>query len=156
MAITIIGSIAIYRTRKKTLPKNYNEKRTVFKESFTKFPFLLEAWSRKISDKEIKVYLREMSKIADTINKKNPQAGEIFCMRHSSVLKLVEQYSEIESLGIKSAELTESLDRIEESIAVAQKAFVQELNNMFTTDMLHIDAETEAYMQSLKNRGLIE
>ena len=158
--IFIVGSIVIaYLTLREIPEKEQKDEKipiVIPNEAYKQFPSLLALWSLKISDKEIKVYLREMSKIADAINKKDPKAGKIFCMRHSSVLKLVEQYSEIESSGIKSVELTESLDRIEESIAVAQKAFVQELNNMFKTDMLHIDAETEAYMQSLKNRGLIE
>jgi hypothetical protein len=47
------------------------------------------------------------------------------------------------------------MNRIREAIQTTHGAFEQELKNIFQTDMLDIDAESEAYLQSLKNKGLI-
>lgn len=116
----------------------------------------LKYWEKQIRNEEIKTMLNRMSKIALIIQEKDPHAGEIFFMRHAeTVTKFLKQYFTIEISEMKSGETQDSLHRIADAIKMTHQAFEQELTNMFQADMLDIDAESAAYMQSLKNRGLI-
>jgi len=116
----------------------------------------LTYWERQINSREIKTMVKRMSKIASTIQEKDMLEGEKFTMRHAeTVTKLLRQYHSIVSSGITSNESRDSLRRITETLTLTHQAFEQELNNVFQADMLDMDAESKAYLQSLKNRGLI-
>lgn len=117
----------------------------------------LKYWEKMINNEAIKQHLNRMSKIAFIIHEKDPVASEIFFMRHAeTVTKLLKQYYSIEIAGMESDEIKAPMERITDSIELTHKAFEQELSNIFQSDMLDIDAESAAYLQSLKNRGLLE
>ena len=117
----------------------------------------LKYWEKEISESEVKSLLNKMSKIAFMIQEKNLDAGQLFTMRHiDTISKLLKQYYELESSGIETQEFIASKQRITESLIVTKNAFEQELINTLKTDMLDVDAEAEAYIQSLKNKGLVE
>ncbi len=117
----------------------------------------LKYWEKEIEEPNIKGMLNRMSKIAYIIQEKDHSAGEVFSMRHTdTVVKLLKQYKAMEVSGLQSPEMQASQQRIFQAIELTRSAFEQELNNMFESDMLDIDAESMAYMQNLKNRGLIK
>ena len=116
----------------------------------------LKYWEKLIRNEEIKALLNRMSKIAHIIQEKDPHAGEIFFIRHAeTVTKLLKQYYTIEVSETPSENTQDSLCRIADTIRVTHQAFEQELSNLFQSDMLDLDAESAAYIQGLKNRGLI-
>lgn len=116
----------------------------------------LKYWEKQIRNKEIKSLLKRMSKITLIIREKDPHAAELFFIRHAeTVTKFLKQYYSMEVSDIKSEEARDALARIADAIKITHQAFEQELSNMFRSDMLDIDAESAAYVQSLKNRGLI-
>lgn len=116
----------------------------------------LKYWEKQIGNKELKSLLNRMSKIALIIQEKDRQAGEIFMLRHAdTVTKLLKQYYSIEMSEMQSQEANDSLRQIADAIAITHQAFEQELRNSYQTEMLDIEAESAAYIQGLKNRGLI-
>ena len=97
-----------------------------------------------------------MSKIASVILEKDPIVAEKFTLRHAdTVTKLLKQYHAIAASGIVSEESKTSLQQMTETLTLTLQAFEQELNILLQADMLDMDAESKAYVQSLKNRGLI-
>lgn len=116
----------------------------------------LKYWEKEIADPDMKSRLNRMSRIAYMIQEKDHVAGETFSMRHTdTVIKLVQQLKAIEVSEVTSVEVDASRARIVEALKVTHQAFENELVGMFQADMLEIDAETMAYQQNLKNRGLI-
>jgi hypothetical protein len=116
----------------------------------------LNYWQKEIQNETIKNRLGRMSKIARIICEKDQTSGELFSMRHTeTVVKLLRQYKTLEVSELASPEIREWRERIIETIDLTQQAFEQELSKLFEVDMLDIDAESMAYTQSLKNRGLI-
>ena len=116
----------------------------------------LKYWEQEIMDADIKSRLNRMSRIAYIIQEKDPVAGKTFSMRHTdTVVKLLRQLKIIEVSEITSPDVVASRERIVNSIELTHEAFESELVNMFQADMLDIDAESMAYKQTLKNRGLI-
>ena len=133
----------------KSAPPESSDRRTMVAE--------LKYWERKIADKALKNRLNRMSRISGIIQEKNPSAGELFFLRHADTLtKLLKQYHVLEASGMDTPEISDAKERIAETIDATQKAFEQELKNRFRMDMLDIDAESEAYLQGLRNKGLIE
>jgi hypothetical protein len=119
-------------------------------------PAELQYWEKEIQDETLKACLNRMSRIAGIIQEKDHTAGEIFSLRHAATLsKLLKQYQALESSSIDSEEIAASQQRIANAIILTHKAFEQELKNIFRADILDIDAESEAYLQNLENRGLI-
>jgi len=117
----------------------------------------LAYWQKQLKDAEMKTYLERMTRIAFIIQEKDPKQGETFFLRHSDALiKLLSQYFLLENSGLETEEAVESAHKIKEAVARAKTAFEQELNIIFKTDMLNVDAESEVYMQDLINRGLLE
>lgn len=117
----------------------------------------LAYWQKHLKDSEVKVYLERMTKIAFIIQEKDPLQAETFFVRHADTLsKLLNQFFLLEISGLETAEAAESLLKIKDAVAKAKIAFEQELNNILKTDMLNVDAESEVYVRSLINRGLIE
>ena len=117
----------------------------------------LKHWKNAVTNVKIKGDLNRMIKIASIIQEKDATAGEIFFMRHADTLaKLLKQYCILENSGLKSPEIVDSMQRILETIAITRNAFEQELFNNFKSDLLDVEAESEAYIQQLQNRGLIE
>jgi len=116
----------------------------------------LKYWEKEIGDADVKTKLNRMSRIAYIIQEKDHTVGETFALRHTDTLvKLLKQLKVIEVSEIDSPDIIESRNRIIASIDVTAQAFENELINIFQTDMLDIDAESMAYKQTLKNRGLI-
>ena len=116
----------------------------------------LKYWEKEMMDPDIKSRLNRMSRIAYMIQEKDHIAGETFSMRHAdTVIRLVQQLKAIEVSEVASAEVDASRQRIVEALKITHQAFENELISMFQADMLEIDAETMAYKQNLKNRGLI-
>ncbi len=117
----------------------------------------LKQWKNAVTNTKIKSDLNRMIKIASIIQEKDQTAGEIFFMRHAETLtKLLKQYCIWENSGLNSLEIQDSMQRIQETIAITRSAFEQELINNFKSDLLDVEAESEAYIQQLQNRGLIE
>ena len=116
----------------------------------------LKYWEKEISDKKTKEVIARMSKIAFMIQEKDHNAGELFTLRHiDTISKLLKQYYELDVSEIQTSEFITSKQRIFESLNITKTAFEQELINLFRANMLDIDAEADAYIQSLKNKGLV-
>ncbi|GEM_PF-67729 len=110
-----------------------------------------------ITDKEIKERLHKMSRIAYIIQEKEPIKGEFFLARHAETLiKVLDQFYILENSGLDSPETVESLERIKNTVELIARAFERELTEIFKSDMLDIDSESEVYLQQLRNKGLID
>ncbi|MDR2147631.1 MAG: DUF2791 family P-loop domain-containing protein [Tannerella sp.] len=116
----------------------------------------LKYWEKEISNSEMKGMLNKMSRIADMIQEKDEKDGELFFLRHADTLaKLLNQYKTLEISGIDSPEITASKTQILHTISLTNSAFEQELKNRLQTDILDVDAESEAYLNRLKIKGLL-
>jgi hypothetical protein len=116
----------------------------------------LKYWEKEIVNPALKERLNRMSRIAEIIQSKKPSDGDLLFLRHADTLaKLLNQYKTMETAGIDSPDMIAAQNRIFEAISLTCNAFEQELKNSFHNDMLDIDAESEAYIQQLKIKGLI-
>jgi hypothetical protein len=116
----------------------------------------LKYWEKEIANAAMKERLNRMSRIAEIIQDNNPSEGDLLFLRHADTLaKLLKQYKTMETAGIDSPDMLASQERIFNAISLTCNAFEQVLKNSFQNNILDIDAESEAYIQQLKIKGLI-
>lgn len=117
----------------------------------------LKHWQREVEPIDLKEDLERIIKVSQQIEERDPIQSELFFMRNTETInKLLSQYDSIENAKINSDEITSSLRRLEGYVGKIRVSFEQELINMFKSDLMDIDAESEAYLQTLKNKGLID
>ena len=117
----------------------------------------LAYWNKLIRNTGVKDNLSKMERIAFIVQEKDPSMSETFFLRHAETLsKLLEQYCLLENSGLDTEETAMSMQKIEDAILSASGAFEQELNAIFKTEMMSVDAQSEVYLENLRNKGFIE
>ncbi len=125
-----------------------------FSESFISD---LQKLEKEIESAKLKRDIQRMLEVSTIIAKKDNREKEIFFERNAETVgKILTKYEELEKIPISTPEIKENMLRMEATVENITKAFEQELGNMYKNDMLDIDAESKAFIQSLKNRGLID
>ena len=81
--------------------------------------------------------------------------AEKFLVRHATVVNVLMKYDEIENSRLNNSVTMESKKKLEDVIAKAAIAIEQEVTNQFKSGILDVSAETDVYIQSLKNRNLL-
>ena len=70
-------------------------------------------------------------------------------------LKIMSKYEEIENEDLTSTEVKNFMKRISNLISNIKNAFSTQLNNLYSTDMIDIDAEMKVFEKVLKTDGLL-
>ena len=70
-------------------------------------------------------------------------------------LKILKKYEEIENENLSSREVRDFKTRIIKLLGDIKGAFDMQLNNLYTTDMVDIDAEMKVFEKVLKSDGLL-
>jgi DNA-binding ferritin-like protein (Dps family) len=70
-------------------------------------------------------------------------------------LKILKKYEEIENENLSSREVRDFKTRITKLLSDIKNAFDMQLNNLYTTDMVDIDAEMKVFEKVLKSDGLL-
>ena len=70
-------------------------------------------------------------------------------------LKILKKYEEIEEEKLTSKEVKDFKSRITNLLVNIRNAFDMQLNNLYSTDMVDIDAEMKVFEKVLKSDGLL-
>ncbi|MCL1942049.1 MAG: 5-bromo-4-chloroindolyl phosphate hydrolysis family protein [Candidatus Azobacteroides sp.] len=121
--------------------------------------FILELnrLKKTIKSEAINRDIQKMISVSEIILQKDKTTSDVFFERNAgTVNKILDKYRELESLNVGTAEMNGNLLKMEEVIEKITTAFEQEVSNIYKGDLLDINAEADAFLQSLKNRGLLE
>ena len=86
---------------------------------------------------------------------KIPQATNFLNYYLPITLKIMKKYEEIENQKLTSKEVKDFNQRITNLIDNINNAFGIQLNNLYSTDMVDIDAEMKVFEKLLKSDGLL-
>jgi len=79
-----------------------------------------------------------------------------FLVRHATVVNVLMKYDEIENSALNNSVTAASMKKLEQVIGQAVIAIEQEVTNQFQSGILDVSAETDVYIQTLKNRNLLK
>ena len=122
-----------------------------------KFISDLQKWQREIEVPQMRDHIQDLIDLSNVVMQKNSENGHRFFMRYSELINnLLCKYDEIENTKLNTADMKEAMYNVENNLGKIIKAFRNEVTSMYKNDILNINAETAAFIQDLKNRGLID
>lgn len=113
-------------------------------------------WRREITNAAMQRDIDKIIHLFQLLESKDKIEADKFLVRHSTVVSVLMKYDEIENSKLKNAVTTDSKRKLEEVLAQAAVAIEQEVTNQFKSGILDVSAETDVYIQTLKNRNLLK
>lgn len=122
---------------------------------------VLKEYRKKIFNESVG---RKIDAIADVIDrifenfKKDPKdikaARQFLSYYLDSTLKIVDKYIDLSARGIKSADLVQSLAKVEELLDTIYHAFEKQLEILVKDDVMDLDTELKLLESTIKMEGL--
>lgn len=113
-------------------------------------------WRKEINNQSIHQNIDKIIHLFQLLEKNDKQEAEKFLVRHSTVVNILMKYDEIENSKLYNNVTSESMRKLENVISKAAVAIEQEVTNQFKMGILDVSAETDVYIQTLKNRNLLK
>lgn len=113
-------------------------------------------WRKEIDNQFIQKDIDKIINLFQLLEKNDKMEAERFLVRHSTVVSVLMKYDEIENSKLKNNVTSESMRKLEDVISKAAVAIEQEVTNQFKMGILDVSAETDVYIQTLKNRNLLK
>ncbi len=113
-------------------------------------------WRKAIDNQTIHQNIDKIIHLFHLLEQRDKIEAEKFLVRHSTVVNVLMKYDEIENSKLNNQVAIESKKKLEEVIAKATIAIEQEVTNQFKAGILDVSAETDVYIQTLKNRNLLK
>jgi len=112
-------------------------------------------WRKEIGNASIQRNIDRIIELFQLLEQKDIMEAEKFLVRHATVVNVLRQYGEIERSKLHNPVTVESKKKLENVIAKATSAIEQEATNQLKSGIMDVSAETDVYIQSLKNRNLL-
>jgi hypothetical protein len=117
----------------------------------------LHKWHREIDSLPMKKNIQNLIEISSVVAKRKNKDSERFFMRYNDSLNsLLKQYDEIENNKLNTEAMRETMRNIESGFGQIVSAFKKEAESMYKYDVVNLNAETAAFLQDLRNRGLLD
>ncbi|WP_437919152.1 hypothetical protein [Sphingobacterium sp. LRF_L2] len=112
-------------------------------------------WRKEIDNRNIHRNIDKIIHLFQLLEKNDNMEAEKFLVRHATVVNVLMKYDEIENSRLENNVTLASKQKLEEVISKAAIAIEQEVTNQFKAGILDVSAETDVYIQTLKNRNLL-
>ena len=141
--------------------RNLNAYKTLLEESKTqvkKLKQIIPSIDNQIIKNDVIEITKKKEKIINRLEKtpeKISQATNFLNYYLPITLKILSKYEEVENENLTSNEVKSFMKRINNLIDNIKNAFNAQLNNLYSTDMVDIDAEMKVFEKVLKTDGLL-
>ncbi len=123
-----------------------------------KFVADLQKWQQEIEEPQMKKHIQELIDLSNAVKRRNSENSNIrFFTRYSEMINsLLDKYDGMENAKLNTSGIIDAMDNVENNLGKIVGAFRNEVALMYKDDILNMNAETAAFIQDLKNRGLID
>jgi type VI protein secretion system component VasK len=123
-----------------------------------KFSLDLFHWEREIKSPRIKESLSKLVGLFGTVIKMEDEAAaEKFYGRYAeNINNLLSKYDKLEEAQLQSDDANQTMTDLENTLEQIVVALRNEINSTYKYDLQTINAESKAFLQSLRNRGLLD
>lgn len=113
-------------------------------------------WRQQIKNKAMQRDIDNIIRLFHLLEKRDKLEADRFLVRHSTVVNVLKQYDELERANLNNETTRMSKRKLEGVLRAAAGAIEEEITAHFKMGMLEVSAETDVYLQTLKNRNLIK
>ena len=110
----------------------------------------------RLQNATIKKRVDRITQLFQLVQSKGDFEGEKFLSRHSTAVNILQQYADLEASGLHNPTTVASKKELETVLQQAIQGMEQEVTNLFRSEILDVSAESDAYIQILKNRNLLK
>src|SRR5690606_40872711 len=83
------------------------------------------------------------------------QEAEKFLVRHGTIVNVLREYDDLEQTRLTNQVTTESKLKLESVLAQATAAVERDVTNLIKSRLLDVSAESDVYLQTLRNKNLL-
>lgn len=117
----------------------------------------LQKWQNEIDRPAMKEDIQKLIDLSRIILNKKAIDNERFFLRYDKTLNnILGKYDEIENTGLDTEEIRQTMHNVEQNLRKIVIAFQNDVNNLYKSDLVSINAETSAFVQDLHNKGLLD
>ncbi len=113
-------------------------------------------FKKEINNKNIQQHVDTIVRLFHLLENKDIQEAERFLVRHGTVVNVLREYDDLENTRLHNQVTMESRKKLEDVITQAASAIEQDVTNLIKLRLLDVSAESEVYIQTLRNRNLLK
>lgn len=113
-------------------------------------------YRKEINNNNIHQHIDKIIRLFQLLENKDMMEAERFLVRHGTVINVLRQYDELENTRLHNQMAIDSKMKLESVLAQAALAIEQDVSNMIKSSLLDVSAESDVYIQTLKNRNLLK
>jgi len=104
--------------------------------------------------RKIQAQINDESK--PNISRRIEQLNDFFDYYMPTTIKILNSYRKIESQNLTGENASETKKRVEEALPFVRKAFIKELDNMFSAEMIDITTDIDVLESMFSKDGLVD
>jgi len=113
-------------------------------------------YRKEINNANIHQHIDKIIRLFHLLEQKDMMEAEKFLVRHGTVINVLRQYDELENTRLHNQITIDSKVKLESVLAQAAIAIEQDVTNIIKSSLLDVSAESDVYIQTLKNRNLLK
>jgi len=113
-------------------------------------------YKKEINNKSISNNLDQIVRLFHLLEQRDYQEAEKFLVRHGTVVNVVREYSDLENTKLNNQVTIESKKKLEGVVDKAAYAIELDVTNLIKNRLLDVSAESDVYLQTLKNKNLLK
>lgn len=112
-------------------------------------------YQKEIDNRSIQEHVDKIVRLFHLLEQKDIQEAEKFLVRHGTVVNVLREYDSLENTKLHNQVTLESKNKLQTVLAQAATAIELDVTNLIKLRLLDVSAESEVYLQTLKNKNLL-
>lgn len=113
-------------------------------------------YKSEIKNVTIQQHVEKIVRMFHLLEERDMMEAEKFLVRHGTVANVLREYHDLEKTKLNNAVTIESKVRLETVVVKASSAIEQDVTNLIKSRLLDVSAESDVYLQTLKNKNLLK
>ncbi|MFZ4862505.1 hypothetical protein ACL9RF_09995 [Sphingobacterium sp. Mn56C] len=108
-----------------------------------------------IENRNIQQHIERIVRLFRLLEERDKHEADRFLVRHGTVVNVLREYDDLENTRLNNSVTVDSKIKLEQVLAQAASAIESDVTNLIKYRLLDVSAESEVYIQTLKNRNLL-
>ena len=112
-------------------------------------------FQKAILNRTLQAHTEKIVRMFHLLEQRDIMEAEKFLVRHGTVVNVLREYYDLEQTKLNNAITLESKNKLESVLVQASSAIEQDVTNLIKYRLLDVSAESDVYLQTLKNKKLL-
>ena len=113
-------------------------------------------FNKEVQNHNIQSHIDKIVRLFQLLEKRDIMEAEKFLVRHGTVINVLREYYDLQQTKLNNAITLDSKNKLESVIVQASTAIELDVSNLIKYRLLDVSAESDVYIQTLKNKKLLK